>query len=290
MLIDVHLHIGRVVPDRREALDATDLVRKMDAWGIDKGCVLCLSEIPEATYLESDTEDVIREASHFPDRLIPFCLIDPRFSRNAHDTDFRWLLEEYVARGCRGMGEMLPKMDFDDPRCLNLFRQAGEFGLPIIFDMNDSPINYGLRDDYGLPKLERALQECPDTILVGHGPTFWAEISADVPGDNRAGYPDGPVKEGGAVPRLMAKYGNLWADLSAGSGYNGISRDPAFGDAFLAQFQDKLMFATDVCTRSATAENVPIVGYFQSLRDDGRISGAAAEKIAWKNATRLLNL
>ena len=290
MLIDVHLHIGRVVPDRREALDATDLVRKMDAWGIDKGCVLCLSEIPEATYLESDTEDVIREASHFPDRLIPFCLIDPRFARNAHDTDFRWLLEEYVARGCRGMGEMLPKMDFDDPRCLNLFRQAGEFGLPIIFDMNDSPINYGLRDDYGLPKLERALQECPDTILVGHGPTFWAEISADVPGDNRAGYPDGPVKEGGAVPRLMAKYGNLWADLSAGSGYNGISRDPAFGDAFLAQFQDKLMFATDVCTRSATAENVPIVGYFQSLRDDGRISGAAAEKIAWKNATRLLNL
>ena len=114
---------------------------------------------------------------------MPFCLIDPRFGGNAPDMDFSYLLEEYVARGCKGMGEMLPKMAFDDPRCLNLFRQAGKFGLPIIFDMNDNPVYYGLRDDPGLPRLERALQECPETTLVGHGPTFWAEISGDLPRD-----------------------------------------------------------------------------------------------------------
>ena len=31
---------------------------------------------------------------------------------------------------------------------------------------------------------------------------------------------------------LLRKYPNLYGDLSAGSGYNAITRDPAFGDAF----------------------------------------------------------
>jgi len=290
MVIDVHAHIGRVLRDRKEALDGTEVVVKMDEWGVDKACVLGLSETPEAEYLESDTEDVIRECSHFPTRLIPFCLIDPRFGRNDAQMDFSYLLEEYVARGCRGMGEMLPKMVFDDPRCLNLFRQAGKFGLPIIFDMNDNPVYYGLRDDAGLPRLEKALQECPNTVLVGHGPTFWAEISGGVVGDERRSYPKGPVRPGGAVARLMAKYPNLWADISAGSGHNALSRDPSFGLEFMDQFQDKLMFGTDSCRRSDTAEAVPIVGFFKGLRDQRKLSAAAWDKIAWRNAVRLMKL
>lgn len=290
MLIDVHAHIGRILPDRKESLDATELVCKMDEWGIDRACVLGLSETPEAEYLESDTEDVLRECSHFPGRLIPFCLIDPRFGRNDPSMDFGYLLEEYAARGCRGMGEMLPKLPFDDPRCLNLFRQAGRFGMPVLFDMNDNPVYYGLRDDPGLPRLERALQECPHTILIGHGPTFWAEISGGVQGAERIGYPKGPVRPGGAVPRLMRAYPNLWADLSAGSGYNALTRDPAFGLEFLEEFQDRLMFGTDCCRRSDTAAQVPIVGFFRTLREERRLSEEAWEKIAWKNAARLLRL
>jgi hypothetical protein len=47
MLIDVHGHIGRVVPDRREFIDADNLIAKMDVWGIDITFVLPLSEHPE---------------------------------------------------------------------------------------------------------------------------------------------------------------------------------------------------------------------------------------------------
>ena len=289
MLIDVHAHIGRLNPDRREMLDANDLVNKMDVWGIDKSCVHCLSEHPEAHYLESDTEDVIAACSKYPDRLIPFCLIDPRFGTNDDKMDFSYRLEEYVARGCKGMGEMLPKMYFDDPRCLNLFRQVGEFGLPIIFDMNDSPNHYGLRDDYGLPRLEKALQECPNTVLVGHGPTFWAEISKEVP-EQRAGYPNGPVVPGGAVPRLMEKYENLWADLSAGSGYTGITRDEQFGLEFLDQFQDKLMFGTDHCSRYINNPEAPIVDFMQRVREEKLLSEEACDKMASGNAIRLMDL
>jgi predicted TIM-barrel fold metal-dependent hydrolase len=289
MLIDVHAHIGRVVPDRREFMDAASLIVRMDAWGIDIACVLPLSEQPEGAYLECDTEDVLAACGRYPERLVPFCLIDPRYG-NRPDADFRPLLNEYKERGCRGVGEVLPKLDFDDPRALNLYRQAGEFEMPVLFDMHDGEWGYGLCDDFGLPKLEHALRACPDTIFIGHGPTFWAEISADVPPAQRSGYPSGPVREGGAVPRLMRRYVNLWADTSAGSGNNALTRDPEFGIAFLDEFQDRLMFGTDSCRRSDVASPYPNVSFFRDVRENRRISGEAADKVAWRNAARLLRI
>ena len=289
MLIDVHGHIGRVMRDRREFIDVTNLIGKMNAWGIDKTCILPLSEHPEGAYLECDTEDIIAACVRYSDRLIPFCLIDPRYG-NDPEIDFSHLFEEYRARGCKGVGEVLPKMDFDDPRALNLYRQAGSFDLPVLFDMQDRPEGYGVRDDHGLPKLEHALKECPDTVFIGHGPTFWAEISAEVPADERSGYPTGPVVEGGAVPRLMRQYPNLWADTSAGSGHNALSRDPVFGLEFLDEFQDKIMFGTDSCRRSDIHEPLPIVTFIKNLREDGKLPESVLEKIEWRNAVRLLEL
>lgn len=289
MLIDVHGHIGRILQDRREFIDVTNLIAKMDAWGIDKTCVLPLSEHPEGAYLECSTEDVITACSKYPDRLIPFCLIDPRYG-NKPDMDFSHLLEEYVMRGCKGLGELLPKMDFDDPRCLNLYRQAGRFQLPVLFDMQDRPDGYGLRDDCGLPGLEHALKTCRDTVFIGHGPTFWAEISGSVPSDNRSGYPEGPVQPGGAVPRLMRQYANLLADISAGSGYNALTRDPSFGIEFLDEFHHKILFGTDSCRRSDVTRTYQNVDYIRKLREDGKLSAEKLDDIEWKNCINLLNL
>lgn len=289
MIIDVHGHIGRILPDRSEFIDAANLVAKMDAWGIDTTCVLPLSEHPEGAYLECGTEEVLAACARYPGRLIPFCLIDPRFGNSA-DKDFGFLLDEYVARGCRGLGELLPKMDFDDPRCLNLYRQAGVRNLPVLFDMQDSADSYGLRDGPGLPRLEHALRECPGTVFIGHGPTFWTEISAVGPDDKRVGYPPGPVVPGGAVPRLMRQYANLRADLSAGSGHNALTRDPAFGLAFIDEFQDRLMFGTDSCRRSDLARVYPNVAFLRDVMENRRLSRQTIDKISWQNAARLLGL
>ena len=65
MLIDIHGHIGRIMPDRREFVDVTNLIAKMDAWGIDTTCILALSEHPEGGYLECDTEDIIAACAHY---------------------------------------------------------------------------------------------------------------------------------------------------------------------------------------------------------------------------------
>ncbi|NJD04685.1 MAG: amidohydrolase [Ruminiclostridium sp.] len=289
MIIDIHGHIGRILPDRREFMDVTNLIAKMDAWGIDKTCVLPVSEHPEGAYLEADTEDIIAACGYYPERLIPFCLIDPRYG-NRPDMNFSYLLEEYKARGCKGLGEFLPKMDFDDIRCMNLYRQAGKSGLPVLFDMQDGPYSYGLCDNYGLPKLEYALKACPETIFIGHGPTFWAEISADVPVEDRSGYPGGLVQQGGAVPKLMRKYHNLWAETSARSGYNAIIRDPGFGLEFLDEFQDKLIFGIDSCRRSDVNQTPPIIKLFNDLRQQRRLTEGAIEKITWKNCKQLLKI
>jgi len=291
MLIDVHGHIGRISPDRREFIDVTNLIAKMDHWGIDRACVLPVSEGPETLCLEADTKDVIAACVRYPDRLIPFCLIDPRYGNRA-DMDFTPLLEEYRSRGCKAIGELVSKLDFDDPRCMNLYRQAGKFALPVLFHIEDRPEGYGLRDGSGLPRLEHALRECPETMFVGHGPTFWAEISADVPADSRGGWPysSGPIKPGGAVPRLLRQRGNLWADISAGSGHNALTRDPAFGLEFLDEFQDKLLFGTDSCKRSDVDSVWMTVALVRELRQTGKLSAEALDKIEQKNAVRLLKL
>ena len=291
MLIDVHAHIGRVGRRRGDTLSPEQLIERMDAWGIERACVLALSDVPEGWYLHNSTDDVIAACERFPGRLIPFCLIDPRLGDNSPTTDFRDLLAEYVERGCRGIGEFLPNLHADDPKCLNLYRQAGEAGLPVLFDMMATlGRGYGIVDDPGLPRLEHALQDCPDTVFIGHGPAFWSEISGHVPESERAGYPNGPVAPGGAVPELMERYANLWADLSAGSGHNALTRDPAFGLAFLERFHDKLLFGTDVLRHDQTEADVPIVGLFRRLREEGMLGEAAWEKIARDNAVRLLHL
>lgn len=289
MLIDVHTHIGLLTDDEQEFMEADDLIAKMDAWGIDRACVLPLSEHPEGGYLHCYTRDVLRACAEYPARLVPFCLIPPE-TDSMKTPDVRDQLEEYVELGCKGFGEFLPKLDFDDPRCISLYQQAGAVGLPVLFDMQDRPDGYGLRDSYGLPRLERALQLCPDTLFIGHGPTFWAEISAEVPDDKRSQYPTGPVVKEGAVSRLLRAYPNMAADISAASGHNAICRDMAFGIEFLNEFQDKLMFGTDSCKRSELGEIWRTVRLVRSLEEQKALSSSALAKLKWKNAVDLLGL
>jgi len=290
MMIDVHAHTGRIGP-RSNTITAEDVIRNMDRYGIDKSCVLPLADCPEGGYLASTTEDVIAACARYPERLIPFCLIHPRFGKNAPDTDFSELFEEYKARGCVGLGELISNHWVDDPHAMNLYRQAGQAGLPVLFDMTSRVgTHYGVVDEPGLPRLEKALQELPGTTFIGHGPTFWAEISPNSANEDRGGYPTEPFTGDGAVARLMDKCPNLWADTSAGSGYNALTRVPEYGFEFLERFQDKMLFGTDNCAPVATDQGMAIVALLNRARDQGKLSHEAFQKIASENAIRLLGL
>jgi len=286
-MIDIHTHLGRIL---REDVPVTaeELIENMDKWGVEKAVVLPLDATPEGSTFWFTTEQVIDVYRKYPKRIIPFCKLDPRQINNSPDTDFTWILKEYKDLGCKGVGEITANLYIDDPMVINLFRQCGDMEMPVLFHLVDRiGAPYGLVDDIYLPRLEKVLKELPKTIFIGHAMSFWAEISSDVDEKTRGGYPKGPIKSPGRLQELLKKYDNLYGDLSAGSGFNAITRDPEYGYKFLEEFQDKLLFGTDFCHHN---QEVPIVDYIKNALKEGKISEMAYKKITRLNAERILKL
>lgn len=291
MFIDIHTHatLYRTVPHRGGHYFVTpdELLAAMDQAGIDRAVVLPLVSPSQRTTL-IPTEQVLEICARRPNRLIPFCNLDPRQEKNTPESDFSLYFQTYKELGCKGLGEVTTNLSFDNPLVQNLFRHCEIAGLPLVFHIAPQVGGYyGLVDDLHLPRLEETLRRFPRLSFLGHSQPFWAEISADVTDDNRNGYPKGPVVPGGRVPELLAKYPNLYGDLSAGSGFNAISRDPEFGYRFLEQHQDRMLFGTDLLR---PGQELPQVEYLKSAVQQGRISKTAFGKITWKNADRLLGL
>ena len=134
MLIDCHTHAARTCmlpPQRRFRLPTDEqLVSALDDLGIDMAVVLCLIS-PECRHRYAPPEDIVEICAAYPDRLIPFCNVDPRAGSNSPTTDFRRFFDVYTNMGCKGIGEMTCNLDFDDPLCWNLFRYVADYGLPM---------------------------------------------------------------------------------------------------------------------------------------------------------------
>ena len=137
----------------------------------------------------------------------------------------------------------------------------------------------------------KTLQAYPHLKLVGHSQPFWIEISADAPVDTegRNGRGSGPVVTGGRVVSLMRKYPNLYADLSAGSGYCAITRDEAFGLAFISEFQDRLLFGTDT-VQVDNPWQAPLWQWLEEQHTAGKISDVVMQKICYRNAQKLYGI
>jgi uncharacterized protein len=277
-MIDIHAHAGRLLHDLPH-LEIEDLLAVMDGEGIDQACLMAVENPEEVDYYFT-TEQVLAACERYPDRLVPFCCVDPRH-RYPESFNPYPLVAEYARRGCRGFGEVLAGVPIDHPGLQQIYAACGDLGLPVLFH-SDHLI---CADEPGLPRLERMLQAFPQTIFIGHSTRFWAEISRspDLDPVRLAQYPSGPVMPTGATDRLLGQYPNLFGDLSGGSGYTALARDPAFGLDFLERRQDKLLFGTDVLK---PGQALPIVEYLRTCA----ISEAARGKILHANAARLLKL
>ena len=289
--IDIHSH---TVPERdfwREdgstlALPE-ELIEIYDQIGVDKAVLLPLLKIEQSHDLNSNRE-IRHVAEKYPDRFYWFCDIDPRQLKNSPESDFTDMINYYKSIGAKGIGELQANIYFDDPRAMNLFKYCEKLDMPIIFHIGSIEGDYGLIDEIGLPRLEKVLKTFPNLKLLGHSQRFWAEIDANVTAENRCGYPEGKVTPGRIV-ELMRKYPNLCGDLSAGSGYNAISRDPEFGYAFLEEFQDRLFFGTDIASpRNITDMRVKTGPFLDEAMQNGKISYEAYYKICRGNALALL--
>ncbi|MEA4824059.1 MAG: amidohydrolase family protein [Clostridiaceae bacterium] len=291
--IDIHVHstpeptILRLTGD---PYATPPVLRKIyDTIGVERGLLL-----PSGVY-GACAFDVIsmREArdmvKNYSDTLgWWFCNLSPASGHNLPDTDLGYFLRQLQAMGARGVGEITENRYFDDPYVLNLFRHAEACGMPVTFHIgNPGGGDYGLIDEIGLPRLEKVLRLFPKLTFLGHSQKFWAEIG-QCDEDSRKGYPTGPVKPGRVV-ELLRRYPNLRGDLSAGSGCNAVMRDPAFGYAFLEEFQDRLFYGTDICSpRNIDNPMLRLSGFLDDAMKNGKISYAAYEKISRGNALNLL--
>ncbi len=290
MFIDVHSHayLYPCPPQDGHTQFCTpeEVIKRYDELGIDKGILLPL--IGPETYLPQSNEEIMEICRRYPDRFLAYCNIDPRGIGNSEFTDFSVWLKWYKEHGYLGVGEFMPNLPFRHPLVQNFLRQVESFNLPLVFDVTVYVgRSYGLVDEPGLPQLEYCLQQFPKLVIFGHGPAYWSEIGVLETVADRGGYPKYPVRAEGAVPKLMRRYSNLWGDLSAGSGYNALARDPDYAVQFLNEFQDRLCFGTDICYAT---QPLPLAQFLTDLKLSGKISSDTFDKIARKNIIRLLNL
>lgn len=192
-------------------------------------------------------QDLVAAKRRYPDRFIlGFC---PHPLLGDAPARLRAAAGIHGARVC---GEWKFRIPFDDPRCLELYRTAGELGMPVVLHLdvpymrNDEGAMEYMPSWYGgtVANLERALLACPETIFIGHAPGFWREISADAE-DAPGMYPKGPVLAPGKLHNLLETHVNLYADLSAGSALIALERDADHAREFITRFSEKLLFARD---------------------------------------------
>ncbi|NCO34945.1 MAG: hypothetical protein AUJ92_02825 [Armatimonadetes bacterium CG2_30_59_28] len=291
MFIDIHVHT-RIFPEPRRGAGGCfatpeELMEILQPRGVVRAVILPIVS-PEAQQTIQSVGEAVAIAEKYPDFFVPFMNIDPRQLTNSSEADLSYLMNFHKDSGCKGIGEITASLPFDDPLMENLFRHAEACALPVLFHIAPQQGGfYGIVDHRGLPLLEGALQKFPDLCFIGHSQPFWAEISGDLNEEDRNSYPKGPVIEGGAVVRMLRKYPNLYGDLSpaAGSGYNAISRDPAFGYAFLEEFQDRLLFGTDICD---PGNELTLFDFLNEAVAAGTITQKVYEKICWRNAAELL--
>jgi predicted TIM-barrel fold metal-dependent hydrolase len=179
----------------------------------------------------------------------------------------------------------------------------GEQKFGVACDSVESQVLYGLAEEYNVPVLlhfqhltynlgyERfytMLDKFPKVNFIGHAQTVWANIDKNH-ADQATLYPKGPVTPGGITDIMLTKYPNFYADMSAGSGLNAMTRDEEHARGFMERHQEKLLFGSDCPDIEGKGEKCTGTQIIATIR---RLApGKAVErKLLFENAKRLFRL
>ncbi|MBE7029215.1 MAG: hypothetical protein E7405_03065 [Ruminococcaceae bacterium] len=288
--IDIHAHVsmwqGAPMKKGVNFITAPELKESYEKIGVDKGFIMPLLS-PECRFNIQTNEEMEYVSKTNPESFFWLCNIDPRMGDNNEKTDFSYYLNYYKQKGAVGLGELVANMYIDDPMMENLLFHCGECDMPVIIHIAPKTGgNYGIVDDLGLYRIEKMLKKYPKLKIVGHSQCFWSEIGTNVNNENRDGYVTGKIIEG-RVAKLLRECPNLYCDLSAGSGFNALTRDLDYTYKFIEEFSDRLMFGTDIVFAN---QQLPLSKWLDDSFNDGYISEENYKKICRENAIRIFNL
>lgn len=278
--IDIHTHLINT-PGAAERRMRADEILGFSA------CVL-LPGAPERAGAEMSLlpQDACEIAKRYPDHFAWLCNLKPDGTGAT-----RQKLIEYQKMGAKGVGEFSFRMRFDSPEMEHLFACLEELQLCFLFHMSpaDEDPYYGILDDPRMPGLEGALRKFPGVKFIGHSQCFWFEMAKTEETDPRIrnSFPREPYTQPGRIPELMAKYPNLYCDLSANSGQNAMFRNPEYAVEFMNTYADRIFFGTDWIEEGNGAFRFCLDSFLDIQHLDGKLTDEAYQKICFKNARRV---
>ena len=132
MKIDAHNHLGG--PDKGDGKSQSpeEILRAMDAAGIDMAVVFPFNEAEPGVSFSRCNDFIADAARAHPDRLVGFCRLDPNFGERA---------VKELERCVKGLGLKGVKLHpssqgfaLDDPVLLEILAAAEGFGMPVVLD------------------------------------------------------------------------------------------------------------------------------------------------------------
>jgi predicted TIM-barrel fold metal-dependent hydrolase len=191
-------------------------------------------------------------------------------------------MEKYLKLGARGIGEQKFGVDCDSMYIERVAEVAQDHGVPVLLHFQHETYNLHIE------RFHKTLEKYPKVNFIGHAQTWWANIDRNH-ADQTVLYPKGKVTAGGITDRLLGDYPNMFGDCSAGSGLNGLTRDPDFTPGFLERHQNKLVFGSDCEDTIGSGEKcqgAQIIATIRRFAPDR----AFERKILYENAKKLLKL
>jgi uncharacterized protein len=212
------------------------------------------------------------------------------------------VIRKAIQGGAVSVGELKYHLALDSPEMRRVFEICAEMQVPVMMHIQNFPHFPGeLPYNTGYPQFDKVLRAYPKTNFIGHGDLFWAHISAEVPTDR--GYPSGPIKPGGLTDKFLSDFPNLYADMSANSGNNALSRDADFSRDFIVRHRSKLIFGSDCACADGKGAGISqgnnpeasrLAGKCVARATLGLLKGLTSpeifRQITWENGVRIFNV
>ena len=161
----------------------------------------------------------------------------------------RRVFRDALQGGAVSIGELKYHLALDSPEMRRVYDIAAEMQVPVMMHIQNFPHFEGeLPYNTGYPQFDKILQRLSAKPISLDTPTSSGPTSART-SPPIAAIPPGPIKPGGLTDRWLSDFPNLYADMSANSGNNALSRDPDFTREFIIRHKSKLIFGSDCsCT------------------------------------------
>ena len=277
-VFDTHLHLRS---------DADGCFTHIQGCGVTNAVLLTRAGDEDKAKAEME-----KRAGHF----VRSVSIDPA------QPDSNRILREALKNGAVSIGELKFHLALDSPEMRRVYEVAADLNVPVMMHIQVFPHFAGeLPYNTGYTQFDKMLRAYPRTSFIGHGDLFWAHISADVPTDR--GYPSGPIKKGGLSDRWLSDFPNFYADMSANSGNNALSRDTDFSREFIVRHKNKLIFGSDCSCADGKGSGVSQNNNPEASRLAGKCVARATlsllqgltspqifRTITWENGTRLFKV